>query len=741
MSKKTCLSCSNFLGCSRDEKSPVGKCEDWAKRKHISIANEILSEFNHSAQGQGTPDYDALELDLEALLETIVDPNTKMLRDLKIDDADFREFPNIADFIMSKDGLHLSPFSRQLWMHVVMFHEFCPDCTRKKKWMRNILNCPIDLPAEEFKDYVQLLHNGKCPKCGKTKLDFFKAKSLAPYQEFGALLGQRVGKSTMLVAPAATYALHKYMKVPRPWELFGLNPTTLFSTLVAQTYAAASDQLWLPVKTYLEASPWFIEYHKMLTDTQMRSGEELFSFTTTQLHYRHRALMVYPSGPNRKTLRGKTRFFSATDEFDFFDGNEDSEAVKMNGKEVRTSLNNSLANVRIGWREVVEYKNVFNVPTGISMYVSSPDHAMGVLTRHVAAKETSRTILALNLATWEVHPKLTKKAIIKAFDPDPIRLERDFGAKPPLNASPFIEDPAIIEKMAVPDRPNRVEIVCESKVKNDRQRLVPRVVRMRVPATMRRSVLAIDAGLSNNSFAAAVLSPGMNNTEAHSRRVTVHALIEIMALRGMGTIDFNAVYRNVFTPIIQNFNVGALVADQWNSQKILDDAAADFDIFVDKYSLRYNDFTLVRSYMESGSFQIPQFVEENQQKRLRPDLTKYPACFNGRPVDHFFFQALTVRDTHKSVDKGMGLTDDLWRSVVLGSRFVLDDEFSEKYLRGTEQKKNSGGVVAGSYMAGVNAFGVGAQKSLGAAVAAASASSPSPNSAASIPGVFVRIRQ
>lgn len=135
-----------------------------------------------------------MELDLVDVLDNIVDPNTKTLRDLRIDDRDFPEYANISEFMMSKSGLALTPFSRQLWMHVMLFQEYCMDCTRNKKLLSNILNIPISAPAEELKDHIQLLHYGRCPKCGKSKWKLYKEGKLNLYQELAALLGQRVGK-------------------------------------------------------------------------------------------------------------------------------------------------------------------------------------------------------------------------------------------------------------------------------------------------------------------------------------------------------------------------------------------------------------------------------------------------------------------------------------------------------------------------------------------------------------------
>lgn len=248
------------------------------------------------------------ELDLESMVSQAVDPSTKLLRDLKFDDRDIPEFPNYWDFITSKRGLHMMPYSRQLFAVLMLFSEICPKCSNPKYMTGDILDVPLKMKADAFPEHFQLLEHGKCPKCKRTKIDFYRKKLLKPYHELALLLGQRTGKSLMHAVPIAVYLLHRMIKLQRPYEVYGLNPTTLIGTLVAQTFNNAYEQLWIPAKTYIENCKWFNEIADFLKYHENRTGQELLKFQAHSIHYVHRQIMLYPAGPNRKLLRGKTRW-------------------------------------------------------------------------------------------------------------------------------------------------------------------------------------------------------------------------------------------------------------------------------------------------------------------------------------------------------------------------------------------------------------------------------------------------
>ncbi len=664
------------------------------------------------------------ELDLVKVLDEIYDPNNRVMRDLRVDDRDLVEFPNFWDFTLNKRGLNSPLFSRQLYACLMMFHEICPKCSNPK-YVKHIRDVPLDMHAKDFPEHFQLMRYGKCPKCGSTKDDHFRSGLLNPYQELAGLAGQRVGKS-LITAASGAYLTHKVLKLQNPSEVYGILNTTLVGTFVGLTYAAAYEQLWLPYKGFLEASPWFIEYHKMLEDTGLRYDEELYKMGQTSLHYLHRNLLTYPSGPNKKTLRGKTRIFGAVDEMDFFNNDEAGEdQVKMNGVEIYKSLNNSLLTVRVGWKKNVKAGRV-NVPNAYQFNVSSPQSARGVLTETVNRNQESRKVFCFHLPTWEFNPNITRADLAQEFADNPEKAARDFGAEPPLNDRPFMPDIQVVRDL-FDVRPNAVEYTyIHRKNAMGATRRAARVIKVDAPREIPPSILALDAGFSNNSFALTIGHREEGRTEG-SQRVRCVALVEVIPEKGTCTLDYNAIADKIIYPLIEALNVQAVFADRWNSLKLLHDIEAKYNIPAEQYSIKYRDFTMLRSYMESGGFLMPrtETVKEKRDVILKPELTQYPRMFANRPVDHFFLQACTVKDTERDVIKGARLTDDLWRAACLMGTFLLDDKFCKEHLRDSKANLRRGGIGAASNMGGVSGMGpmgnfVAANPAVTAAVGAAS---------------------
>lgn len=636
-------------------------------------------------------------------LDEIYDPRNRVLRDLKVDDRDMEEFPNFFEFATSKDGLDASLFSRQLYACLMVLAEICPTCSNQK-YVKHIKDVPVGMDWSEFPHHFQLMNFGVCPKCGKSKRDHFRNRTLNPYQELAGLAGQRVGKS-LIIAALTGYLTHKQLKLQNISKVYKVLNTTVVGTFVGLTYDAAFQQLWLPYSKFIQDSPWFRRYHELLKDMGERYGEELFKFGT-QLHYLHRGILVYPSGPNKKTLRGKTRFFGAVDEWDFFnsdtDGGEDQ--VKMNGNEIYKSLNNSLLTLRVGWKNAVK-SGMYSVPNGYQFNVSSPQSISGVLTTHVAKNLESRKVYCFHLATWEMNPMIKKSDLSQEYSDDPEKADRDFGANPPLANSPFIADPNTVIAMQA-ERPNAVDYVyIQRRNKMGAVRRAAKITTTRLPTNVEPAIMSIDAGFSNNSFSMTLGNRRiMPNGE---RRVHFPVIVEIIPEKGKNTLDYSKIAEFVMFPLIRTFNVQAVFADRWNSIKLLHDIETEFEIPAEQYSIKYRDFALVRSYMENGGLTIPRFESYKEPgKILKPDMQNYPKMFDYRPIDHFFLQACTVKDTDRDVVKGTKLTDDSWRALCLGAVWLLDDEFCEEHLKGTITVRRGGlGAVANGYgISGTGSF-------------------------------------
>jgi intein/homing endonuclease len=160
------------------------------------------------------------------------------------------------------------------------------------------------------------------------------------------VISHNSGKS-ILVAMLSSYITHQILKVQRPTEVLGIGDNTiLHGTFVALTQKQAMDTLWEPYYGYLLTSPWFQKYHALIREYERKYGVEVMKIRDTFVLYRHRSLVVYPAGPDKRVLRGRTRIFSATDEIGWFDNNEASAKVKTSAREVHIALDRSLLTVR-----------------------------------------------------------------------------------------------------------------------------------------------------------------------------------------------------------------------------------------------------------------------------------------------------------------------------------------------------------------------------------------------------------
>lgn len=825
---------------------------DASKLIHLERPEIVETRANAIPEAQA-------ELDLSDLLDNLFDPNNQVMYDLRVDDREFKEFPNFLEFALAKEGLNSELWSRQFWIALSLLHEICPVCTTK---YRSVEDVPKRLKIDEFIHNVTLLNHGVCSKCGNTKSSLLRKKLMRPYQELAGLAGQRVGKS-LLVSAIQVYLTHKFLKMQDPSKIYGVLPTTFVGTMVGLTFDKAVQQLWLPYKGFIDNSSWFRDYHAMLRDTGKRMGVDMLRYGQNSLHYVHRQGLFLPSGPNRKTLRGNTRIFASCvvgdtevntnfgktaikhirpglhraivggkdyeisrvvsqgrkpvfklltdgglyviatadhkfrragewvqlcalkagdtiaveyymdtdhkiesiteagsdyvyditvpelgffvadgiiahncDEFDFFnteDAGEDQ--VKMNGIEIHKSLTNSLLTVRVGWRDAIN-RGVNNVSHGYQLNISSPQSQRGVLTQMVMRNRTSRIIYCFHLATWDIHPKITEADIRRDYADDPEKADRDFGAIPPRTEHPFLT------METATGMSSTARNLIETKYVSGRSpsgvvRRAARITRLTVPSTLPPAALILDAGYSNNSFAAVL---GIAEKRLGTRYLKFPLLTEVIPERGKIVLDYTKIAELLLYPIIEKLNVQIVIADRWNSLKQLHDIEDRFNIPTEQYSIRYNDFIAVRSYMEDGVVKVP--ARETDGDLFNMDGKEYPRSFVSRPCDHFVLQAATVCDGLKDVTKGVGLTDDIWRCVALGATKLMDDEWCEKYLKTTKKGGNRGVLaVAGNF----GVFGVDGHGSLirgkpDMSVGAVGTAAQAATTASSLYGVFGRRR-
>lgn len=512
--------------------------------------------------------------------------------------------------------------------------------------------------------------------------------------------GQRSGKSAW-IGMAASYLTHLQIKLQRPNEIYGLlNANILHGTFCALTYAQAKDTLWEPYYGHLTDSPWFCGYHSMLDSTGQRYGEELLKLKDTFVMYRHRRLLVYAAGPDKRTLRGRTRFFSSIDELGYFDNDAKTTKVKMNANEVYIALERSLLTVRASAEKLMA-RGFDAIPTAYFLNVSSPSSVRDKIMELVRKAQGSSKIYGIIKPTWEMNPHVPKSALAEEFRKDPVAAMRDYGAQPPLTASPFIASQAAVES-CFSDKKNPIRITHRQIKAKDgtikRFAVIDKLAPGRKP-----SILAMDAGYSNNSFAACVAHKVDN-------KIKFDLVVEVMPLPGI-PLHYSKIFSEIIGPIIDDRNVVMMVADRWNSLKILSDAETEYDIATRQYSLKYADMQQFKSYMEDQQLIYPK-PTQSVLEILKYDQSHYPACFKNAPMDHAVLQMLTVQDSGSQVVKGDQLTDDILRAMMLAVAQLLDPKNEEIFNVADAAPKTQISMLDGAFLRGGSSGGGGGANSM-----------------------------
>jgi intein/homing endonuclease len=605
----------------------------------------------------------------------------KILNDIS---KTFNEFKNPVNNIKKritdiKNNIRFIPVVKITNYNKKVYDVFDYTIPKHEKFLANgisVHNCPycsdvnyvqklkVDTPIDDLLDRVVLYDNkGVCPKCGETKYDAFEDKQLNHWSQLIGAAGQRSGKST-LTAILCALITYKYLCLPNPPDFFPgvLKNTTLHGTFVSLTFGQAFDNLWQPYYELITGTKWFKEYISFLESKGEEIGKELIKVRDTFIVFHHKNLSFYPSGPDKRKLRGRTRIISTIDELGWFFGGEG--AVKYNPDEIYEALDNSLMTILSGSKKVFPIYPY--TPTAYGLYISSPSSKTDKSMRMYNQSKTSDSIYGFHKATWEFNPNISKDDLREKFRSDPVKADRDFGANPPHSSSPFISSPAAIASL-ITKRGNLLRLG-KMKVINDSlggKLLAPTVSILRshnIPC-----VLGLDAGYSFDSFSCVLQHLNGSDKE----KFAVSGVIELRP--DPHPLSFPHIYKNVIAPIIRRFNVQLVVTDRWQSIDLTQKIFQEHNIESIMYTLRYDDFEEIRTKILSGEYLFPR-VERPFNELLSVEKS-INDLIDKSPVAHFILQLLMVKDTGRTVTKGDEITDDIFRAFSLGSTFLMDEDY------------------------------------------------------------------
>ena len=127
-------------------------------------------------------------------------------------------------------------------------------------------------------------------------------------------------------------------------------------------------------------------YHEMLDDYGKRLGVEFYRSKDQYLKYMHKNIELYPAGPSKRALRGRTRILTGTDELGWFPvgvtEGENEGRERADADEVHHALDRSLLTVRTEIAKLVKkgYNNFINA---LAFNISSPSDENDKISRLV----------------------------------------------------------------------------------------------------------------------------------------------------------------------------------------------------------------------------------------------------------------------------------------------------------------------------------------------------------------------
>ena len=609
------------------------------------------------------------------------DSLTNTVRDFRVDDRDFKLALNVYDFACNQMGKHAKkPFSRQLWILAVLSAEYCPRCADPN--FLEVDRIAVDADPDEVAERMCLLEHGVCPSCGTGKSEMILSGELLDYVELVACLGQRSGK-TVVSNTITAYWIHRILLIPPYAQLVSgiqdFSPLTF--SLVALSFHRAYKLLWSPLVSVFNNSPFFVEYHKMLKDQGKKYGAELIALRKASIYYPHKNVAVEPMGPMGRKLRGDTRIGSSVDELGWFPlpkrkddeddaGNpEEIEREIANADEVYTALDRSLITIRSGVTTL--YKKGYNhIPNGIGLFTSSPashrDKIMTLLRESIGSKRS----LGVNLPTWDVNPAIPQNDpdIVEAYRKNPVKADRDWAARPPnINAAIYSRE--TLEPLFRGDNHFAVSRVVTSSGK-----LYGRILPTKRKWVWPGSVLALDAGINNNSFAFAVVNGKYQDAMIGAEASVVGEVIPSKET----PISFPLLYEHCLKPLIRACNVKFVVADRWNSAMLLQTIERDFPGVETHYIvMKGADFDKADAdYVGTGLLSLPKMEISMDEAEKTSD---YRETFSipPRPASHLFLQFRTIRKTAVNRSKGEQYTDDIYRALMLGLTCLRNPKMEE----------------------------------------------------------------
>ena len=632
-----------------------------------------------------------------AQLQSIVADATSGV-DFLLDDSDHPKARNFFEFCTSPTFMGESPYTVQLLVAILVLEDYCPHCSNTEYF-------DTALPNDTWTDLennICLLEHGRCPECNRTKHDFLVSGHHTFYTDLAMMVGQRAGKSytTQLII---LYLVHFYIKSQNPHGILGISRATpLVATVCSLKLNQAKTSLYGPMLAHVQRSPWFRNYVQWLQDNRPKNGRELVALNETSMQFRHRGLVIQLDAADGGTLRGASRIVTAVDEIAHVP--DDDQTATTSAKQIYVALSNSLLTAYGTVRARLLAGKAYDVYAPIQCNISSCCHKRDPLMQLIQLAKTQPTICVFIKATWDVNPTLPRSTFDVHFSRDPVEANRNYGSIPPATNSPFFPQLGMVRSSLKSKDQEPYEAINLNKYLTRSVKSFAgqpyTCAEMRsltdLPKPTSRTVIALDAGRVNNCYALTI-----HDVDPITFKDRLFAALEVQPFSPTEPINFHLMCNSVLIPLARWANALIIGADRWQSMQSLDSVVTTLscdndnpqDVYKRIYSLTYKDLMEVRAKMTNGETRLPLcpgpnsvVLDFDHVLNMVQDDADYPRMFEGKPIEHFYFQVATVRDIAGKCLKGDRLTDDVFRAYCLGA-YMLQSEDLRSELVFTEERK------------------------------------------------------
>lgn len=559
----------------------------------------------------------------------------------------------------------------------------CPHCNEGEHAVpANPWGCTREtLESEVLLVWSQKDEDDKCPKCGDTRSQFVDDGIFNNHRVLHGIIGQRAGKSSTL-ALIGTYVEHVILTLAHgyPGGLYGylgIPPGDLVHvTYVASTDTQAKETIWAKYRGYRKLSPWFRRYVPWIktqeklqsTNFETPEGMQKWEYSEADKAIKHESigLEIDSLNSNSNGLAGRTRLAAFIDEICRMKQTDSSQGAQ----EVYRTMDASCQTVQ---GAVDQYGLIpwLGMIGSISSPISVEDYGMQLL----EVAKGDRKMHAVHLATWDFNPWMPKARFADLLRKDYVGTMRNFGAKPPLAASPLIDRERDWRTSAIDQKlvPTATFINYEFLDTTGRSMLGVRLDRADLILKGPPRFIAVDAGANFDAFAVACAH---GETDPDGNVVTVYDwVIRLLTRSREQEVYFESVFQ-LLKELQQSVIIKTAEFDHWNSKPIVQRIRNELNVWAEEVVTTNEHF--IQFMRDSYSGYIRMLPELQNDANLDPP---YKSAQGAAIYELLHLERDPKNDKVFNSKKGLRRghdSDDAARVIVHANRLVQDQGYTER---------------------------------------------------------------